>query len=132
MTLRAVCFLVAIGIGRLVARRRNVLTLTAGAIGSSLVFYAGTNSVCRLMDPFYARSAAGWWQAMTVGHPEFSPTLWFFRNTLIGDFLFTTVFAVAFGFESEHERWVGERYSQRLAAEFRYARLSRWNVRNDC
>ena len=37
----------------------------------------------------------GWWQAMTVGHPEFPPTLFFFRNTLVSDLLFTGVFALA-------------------------------------
>ena len=31
---------------------------------------------------------------MTVGHPEYPPTLWFFRNTLVGDLLFTGVFAL--------------------------------------
>jgi hypothetical protein len=31
---------------------------------------------------------------MTIGHVEFPPTLWFFRNTLIGDLLFTGVFAL--------------------------------------
>ena len=38
-------------------------------------------------------SAAGWWQALTVGHPEFPPTILFFRNTLFGDLMFTGLFA---------------------------------------
>ncbi len=37
----------------------------------------------------------GWWQAVTVGHPQFYPTLFFFRNTLMSDLLFTGCFAVA-------------------------------------
>jgi hypothetical protein len=30
-----------------------------------------------------------------VGHPEYPSTLWFFRNTLLGDLLFTGIFALA-------------------------------------
>jgi len=32
---------------------------------------------------------------MTIGRPEFPPTLLFFRNTLVSDLLFTGVFALA-------------------------------------
>lgn len=103
MILRAGFFLAAIGVGMLVARRLTVLTLAAGALGSSLIFYIGTNSVCWLTDPFYAKTLAGWWQALTVGHPEFPPTLWFFRNTLLGDLLFTAMFAIAFGVAQARE-----------------------------
>lgn len=83
----------ALGIGAVVARRRNVVTVGAGAIGASLLFYIITNTTSWLADPFYVKSAAGWWQALTVGHPEHPPTLWFFRNALVGDLLFTGAFA---------------------------------------
>jgi hypothetical protein len=33
--------------------------------------------------------------AASSARPEFAPTLWFFRNTLVGDLLFTGVFALA-------------------------------------
>lgn len=98
MLLRIGCIAAGTGLGRLVARRRNVLTLAAGTLGSSLIFYFGTNSVAWFTDPFYAKTFAGWWQALTIGHPEFPPTLWFFRNTLLGDVLFTAVFATAIEF----------------------------------
>ena len=103
MGLRAMCFAGALGLGWLVARRRNVLTLAAGALGSSLIFYVGTNSVSWFTDPFYAKTVAGWAQALTIGHPEFPPTLWFFRNTLLGDLLFTAIFAAAFEFATARE-----------------------------
>jgi len=32
---------------------------------------------------------------MTIGHPEFPPTLYFFRNTFVSDLLFTGIFAFA-------------------------------------
>ena len=98
MGLRVACFASALGLGWLVARRRNVLTLAAGALGSSFIFYVGTNSVSWFTDPFYAKTFAGWVQALTVGHPEYPSTLWFFRNTLLGDVLFTALFAGAFTF----------------------------------
>jgi hypothetical protein len=103
MGLRAACFAGALGLGCLVAQRRNVLTLAVGALGSSLIFYVGTNSVSWFTDPFYARTVAGWAQSLTVGHPEFPPTLWFFRNTLLGDLLFTAIFATAFKFATGRE-----------------------------
>lgn len=95
MVLRVAAFAAALGLGRLVARRTNVVTLLGGALGSSLVFYFATNTVAWAGDAFYPGTLAGWWQAMTVGHPEFPPTLWFFRNTLLGDLAFTGLFVAA-------------------------------------
>ncbi len=95
MVLRAASIAAALGIGRLVAQRRNASTLLCGALGSSLVFYFTTNTVAWAGDMFYPGTLAGWWQAMTVGHPEFQPTLWFYRNTLLGDLFFTGVFVAA-------------------------------------
>ncbi len=67
----------------------------AESSASSLLFYLVTNTDSWLGDAGYSHDAAGWWQAMTVGHPEFPPTLYFFRNTLVSDLLFTAVFALA-------------------------------------
>ena len=93
--LRTLCFAAALGLGLLVARRRNWPNLFAGALGGALLFYLVTNTASWSGDAGYARTAAGWWQAMTVGHPEFPPTLMFFRNTLASDLLFTGLFAAA-------------------------------------
>ena len=54
-----------------------------------------TNTGVWAHDAYYAKTLAGWCQALTVGHPEFPPTLWFFRNTMLGDLLFTGLFAFA-------------------------------------
>ena len=94
MLLRLLCFAAAVGIGWLVARRRNLFTLLGGTLGSAFIFYLGTNTVAWAGDPFYAKTLAGWVQALTEGHPEYPSTLWFFRNTLFGDLLFTGVFAL--------------------------------------
>lgn len=93
--LRTLCFAAALGLGLLVARRRNWSNLFAGALGGALLFYLVTNTASWSGDAGYARTAAGWWQAMTVGHPEFPPTLVFFRNTLASDLLFAGIFAAA-------------------------------------
>ncbi|MEI8340552.1 MAG: DUF6580 family putative transport protein, partial [Verrucomicrobiota bacterium] len=65
--------------------------LTASLAGSVL-FYLLTNSCSWLVDTAYAKSFAGWLQALTVGEPGFAPTWTFFRNTLVSDTLFTAVF----------------------------------------
>lgn len=92
--LRIACFSAALGLGLLVSRRRTALNLLSGVLASSVLFYLVTNTASWFGDAYYAKTAAGWWQAMTVGHVEFPPTLWFFRNTLVGDLLFTGLFAV--------------------------------------
>ncbi len=95
MGLRALAVAGACGLGRLAAMRRNAATLLVGTLGSSLLFFLVTNTGAWAVDPFYPGNAAGWWQAMTVGHPQFQPTLWFFRNTLAGDLIFTGLFVAA-------------------------------------
>ena len=104
MLLRAGCLGLALVFGRLVARRRNLINVLSGALGSSLAFYFVTNTAAWAADVYYAGNFAGWWQAMTVGHPEFPPTLWFFRNTLAGDLLFTGLFAGVMAFSSARDR----------------------------
>jgi hypothetical protein len=95
---RLLCFALALPLGRLVAQRKNWLNLFSGALGGAVFFYLATNTDAWLRDPYYAKNFAGWWQAMTIGRPEFPPTLWFFRNTLVSDIVFTGLFAVAMEF----------------------------------
>ncbi len=90
---RFACFAAAIGLGAWVATRKSWLWLLNGSLLGALLFYLVTNTQSWWTDPFYAKTAAGWWQALTVGHPEFPPTIYFFRNTLFGDLLFTGLFA---------------------------------------
>lgn len=93
--LRTLCFAAALGFGLIVAQRRSWLNLLSGALGGALLFYFVTNTASWLGDAGYARSGAGWWQAMTIGHPQFASTLSFFRNTLVSDLMFTGLFACA-------------------------------------
>ena len=93
VTLRLVCFAAGLLVGWMVSARPRPINLLSGILGSSLLFYVVTNSAAWKSDPGYAASAAGWWQALTVGHPQYAPTIFFFRNTLVSDLLFTGVFA---------------------------------------
>jgi hypothetical protein len=92
---RLACFALALPLGRFVAQHKTWLNVFSGALAGSIFFYLATNTDAWLRDPFYAKTALGWWQAVTVGRPEFPPTLFFFRNTLVSDLLFTAVFAQA-------------------------------------
>ena len=92
---RLLCFALALPLGALVAQRKSWLNLFSGALGGAVFFYLATNTDAWLRDPYYVKSAAGWWQALTLGRPEFPPTLWFFRNTLVSDLVFTGMFAAA-------------------------------------
>lgn len=98
---RLVCFGFALPFGALVATKKNWLTLLGGTLGCSLFFYLATNTDAWLRDPYYVKSAAGWWQALTIGRPEFPPTIWFFRNTLVSDLVFTGIFAVTMEFAAQ-------------------------------
>lgn len=98
VAIRLLCFALALPLGRWVADHKNWLTLLGGAVGGSLFFYFATNTDAWVRDPYYAKSAAGWLQAMTVGRPEFPPTIFFFRNTLVSDLLFTGIFALSMEF----------------------------------
>ena len=93
--LRIACFAAALGVGAWVSKRRTALNLVGGTLACSLLFYLVSNTAAWLGDAYYTKTAAGWVQAMTVGHTEFLPTVWFFRNTIIGELLFTGVFALA-------------------------------------
>jgi hypothetical protein len=66
-------------------------TMLASAIG----FYLITNTASWITSPAYAKTFAGWIQALTTGVPGFPPTWTFFRNSLVGDLLFTGMFVLA-------------------------------------
>ncbi len=117
MLARTGCFAAALGLGVLVARRKNWVNLFAGCLGGSLLFFVVTNTVEFFGDSFYAKTVAGWWQAMTLGHPQFPPTLYFFRNTLASDLLFTAAFVVAM-------EWAALRTGQSSLLQRRPARAS--------
>jgi hypothetical protein len=92
--LRILCFAAALGLGVGISRRRNWLNMLGGTLAGSFFFYLVSNTASWHGDLGYTQNLAGWWQAVTVGHPQYMPTLFFFRNSLASDLLFTGCFAL--------------------------------------
>jgi hypothetical protein len=86
------CYIAAAGMGVWVGQHKNFLNIAAGTFASALLFYFVTNSLCWLDNPVYVKSFGGWIQALTVGQPGYPATILFFRNSLIGDFIFSALF----------------------------------------
>jgi hypothetical protein len=72
--------------------RSNLLRLLTASIAGSLLFFVITNTGSWIYEPGYAKTAAGWLQAMTSGLPGYPSTWWFYRNTLVSDVFFTLLF----------------------------------------
>ena len=65
----------------------------AATLAGSVFFYAASNTLVWLGAPAYPQTAAGLFQALTVGLPQFSPPAYvFFRNGLVSDLLYSMVF----------------------------------------
>ena len=74
--------------------KNKLLLLLPSALVSSFLFYFISNTGAWMMTVQYPKTFPGWWQALTVGLPGFPPTLFFFRNTVFSDLLFTALFVV--------------------------------------
>ena len=77
------------------ARRRSYCRVFLGTLFGALLFYLVSNSVSWMVNPAYAKTIAGWVQALTVGLLGFPPTWMFGLKTLLGTGLFTGLFAGA-------------------------------------
>jgi hypothetical protein len=83
-----------IALGRSVGRRRPWWLLVGGGMVGAVLFYLVTNTASWLILP-YAKTWAGWIQALTAGMPGHAQTWEFFRNTLSSGGLFTGLFVGA-------------------------------------
>ncbi len=61
---------------------------------ASLSFSIITNTGSWLTDAGYAKTFAGWSQALITGLPGYAPTWTFFRSTFVSDLLFTALFVL--------------------------------------
>jgi len=84
-----------VGLGRWFKPHMSWLKLLGGGLLGALLFYLVTNTASWLFNPEYARTLAGWVQALTRGLPGYPPTWEFFRNTLLSGGLFTGLFVGA-------------------------------------
>ncbi|MFQ3670370.1 MAG: DUF6580 family putative transport protein [Verrucomicrobiia bacterium] len=88
------CYGLAVALGAWVATRKSMGLIFGGVLANAVVFYAVTNTLAWLFNPLYAKTIAGWWQAVTVGLAGFPPTYLFFRNSLVSDLIFTACFVL--------------------------------------
>lgn len=73
---------VTVGIGWLVARRKTVLKVAAGALAASVLFFLVTNFGVWLLMNYYPHSPAGLLACYVAAIP-------FFQNTVAGDLFYT-------------------------------------------
>jgi len=83
-----------IALGRSLGGKKPWWLLLAGGLIGAMLFYLVTNSFAWLLLP-YAKTLAGWLQALTLGQPGHPQTWEFFRNTLSSGGLFTGLFVGA-------------------------------------
>mgnify|MGYP000844835349 CR=1 FL=1 len=82
-------------VGRSIQKSTRLLPLFVGAIGSSILFHVVTCGFAWFMNPAYAKTIAGFWQAQFFGEPGYTPAYLFLRNLIISTALFTGLFSFA-------------------------------------
>jgi hypothetical protein len=98
-----------IALGRSVGRKRPWWLLLCGGMVGAMLFYLVTNTASWLFLG-YAKTWAGWIQALTSGLPGHAQTWEFFRNTLSSGGLFTGLFVGAMKMtEADEENEAEER-----------------------
>jgi len=90
-------------IGRAFTKRSSIGKLIGGGLLGAIFFYVVTNTAAWLQNPEYAKTIAGWIQALTVGTPNWPQTWEFFRNTLLSGGLFSGLIAAALQATEEPE-----------------------------
>lgn len=91
-----------IALGRVFGAKKSWWRLLGGGLIAAYVFYFVTNTAAWLDLP-YAKTLAGWIQAITIGLPGYPQTWEFFRNTLMSGGLFTGLFVGAMKLMEESE-----------------------------
>lgn len=89
---KTVAFVVVAALGWGLRGKARASVVFPAVIGSSVFFYVATNTASWLHEPGYAKTLAGWWQALTAGLPGFAPTWTFLRNSLVSDLIFAALF----------------------------------------
>jgi hypothetical protein len=89
---KTLAFAVVAALGWQLRKNARPGVILPAVVGSSLFFYLATNTASWVYEPGYAKTAAGWVQALTSGLPGYAPTWVFYRNTFAGDMLFAVLF----------------------------------------
>jgi len=68
----------------------------SGGVLAAVLFHAVTNTAEWLIQPLYAKTSTGFWQALWTGLPEAPVPTWvFLRNMVLANALFTGLFLMA-------------------------------------
>ena len=94
MLSRYVALGLVVALGWALRERPHPAAVLLAAAGGSTLFYVITNTGAWLASSLYAKTFAGWVQALTTGLPGYPPTWVFFRNSLVSDLVFTALFLV--------------------------------------
>lgn len=92
MVSRYIALGLTVALGWALRERARFSTVLPASFVSSILFYFITNTGSWLDNSGYAKTLAGWTQALITGIPGYAPTWMFFRSTLISDLLFTALF----------------------------------------
>ena len=92
MLVKTLAFVGIVALGKFFTTRDHWLKLLGGGLLGAILFYLITNTASWLSEPGYAKTLAGWIQALTTGLPGFPPTWEFFRSSLLSSGLFTALF----------------------------------------
>lgn len=103
MLSRYVALGLVVAMGWALRERPRFLPVLAASFAGSALFYVITNTSSWIGSPLYAKSFAGWAQALTTGLPGYPSTLVFYRNTLVSDLLFTGLFLVCMSATQQRE-----------------------------
>lgn len=94
----------------------SVLQSLLGVVFCSVIFYVVTNTAAWFAVPDYAKTFAGWVQALTVGLPAYVPTWAFLKSSLISDLSFSALLLVTFNVEARLRSSVTMPWMTRAAA----------------
>lgn len=119
MLVKTLAFAGIVLLGRQFKPGMNFFKLLGGGLLGAILFYLITNTASWFNNPGYARTLAGWLQALTTGLPGYPSTWEFFRNTLLSGGLFTGLFvgAMKLTAESPAEKVAGAKTEEEPEAE---------------
>ena len=86
----------SVSLGLALRRAGGKVSATAallGTLAASVLFYVVTSTLSWTGPASgYVQTLAGWAQALTIGLPGYPPSLYFFRNSLVSDLLYSILF----------------------------------------
>lgn len=86
-------------------------SIILNTLGASIVFYLVTNLLCWVSMPIYSKSLFGLYEALWLGKPEFpSPTWVFFRNSILGNLIFSVLVLLA------NAKWPAHKVNQAIGS----------------